>query len=430
MSPDGPLTAEPDGLELDRWIEPGDGVVVGQACAEPVVLLDALLDQAEALGGVRLFAGLSYRDALVTRGGGAVSLVSYGALGALRRAPELEIVPCHYSALPRLFADDELPADVLMIQVSPPDARGRCSFGVAAEYLPDVAAHARVVIAEVNDQCPRSAGAWIGWDALDVAVFTSRPLLEAPPVAPSETDRRIAAHVAELIQDGDAIQLGVGNLPEAILAALAGHRRLGVHSGMISDGVLDLIESGVITGEAKRADRGRVVTGAALGSRRLFDALPAHEQIVLAPTSTTHAPGVLARVGRLSAINSALEVDLAGRANSEAIGGRSLGAIGGQVDFLRAAAASGGAAILALPSERIVSELHGPVSVGPADVDWVVTEHGARSLRSLSLPARAAALAEIAGPRDPSFEALVTGLTPNGRRVRPVGGLPVPGSRI
>ena len=232
-----------------------------------------------------------------------------------------------------------------------------------------------------------------------ICVFhTSRPLLEAPPVAPGETERRIAEHVAALVRDGDTIQLGVGALPEAIMRALGGHRELGVHSGMISDGVLDLIEAGVVTNARKPADRNLTVTGAALGSRRLFEALGRREEIVFRPVSSTHAPATLASVGRLCAINSAVEVDLSGQANAEAVDGRLLGAVGGQVDFLRGAAACGGTPVLALPAKRIVRRLSGPVSTARSDVDWVVTEHGARSLRGLTDAERAAALLELAGP--------------------------------
>jgi acetyl-CoA hydrolase len=263
------------------------------------------------------------------------------------------------------------------------------------DYLADAIEHARVVIAEVNDHCPTTAGHWIAWDRLDVAVPTSRPLLEAPPVAPGDVERRIAEHVAALVRDGDTIQLGVGALPEAIMQALGNHRDLGVHSGMISDGVLDLIEAGVVTNARKPADRNVTVTGAALGSARLFEALGQREDVVFRPVSYTHASATLATVGRLCAINSALEVDLSGQANAESVGGRPLGAVGGQVDFLRAAAACGGTPILALPAQRIVDHLSGPVSTARSDVDWVVTEHGARSLRGLSDAQRRAALMEL-----------------------------------
>jgi acyl-CoA hydrolase len=393
----GPLILTEDQLALARWISPAEGVVFGQACAEPTVLVDALLAQAPEIGRLQAFVGLTWGDRIPTGAPASLGIVSYGALGTLGRLADLEIVPCHFSALPALFETRALPGDVALIQVAPPDSRGRCSLGVGVDYIADAVGHARVVIAEVNDHCPATAGAWIDWDRLDVAVMTSRPLLEAPVVEPGETERAIAAHVAALVRDGDTIQIGVGVLPAAIMEELTGHRDLGIHSGMITDGVLDLLEAGVVTNRDKPADTGLTVTGAALGSRRLFDALGEREDVVFAPVSYTHAPRTLAEVGRLCAINSAVEIDLHGQVNSESVGARVLGAVGGQVDFLRGASASGGAAIVALPAGRIVAELSGPVSTSRSDVDWVVTEHGARSLRRLTDGARAEALLELAG---------------------------------
>ena len=392
-----PIKLTEDELDLATWIMPGDGVVFGQACAEPTVLVDALLAQAQAIGGLRAFVGLAWGDRIANRASRSLEVVSYGALGRLGRVAGLRVVPCHFSALPSLFAAHSLPGDVALVQVAPPDSQGRCSLGVGVDYLADALEHARVVIAEVNDHCPVTAGHWIAWDRLDAFVHSSRPLLEAPPVTPGETERQIAAHVAALVRDGDTIQLGVGALPEAIMQALGEHRDLGIHSGMISDGVLDLIEAGVVTNACKGTDRWLTVTGAALGSHRLFDALDKREDVVFRPVSYTHAPGTLATIGRLCAINSALEIDLAGQANTESVDGRPLGAIGGQVDFLRAAAASGGTPILALPSTRVVKRLSGPVGTPRSDVDWVVTEHGARSLKGLSDDQRSAALLELAG---------------------------------
>jgi acyl-CoA hydrolase len=388
-----PLELRADQLDLARWLRPGEGVVFGQACAEPTVLVDALLAQAPSIGGLRAFVGLAWGDRIADGASDSVEIVSYGALGRLGRVPGLRVVPCHFSALPRLFAAGTLPGDVALIQVAPPDAHGRCSLGVGVDYLADALAHARVVVAEVNDHCPATAGEWIAWNRFDAVVQTSRPLLEAPPVTPGDRERQIAEHVAALVQDGDTIQLGVGALPEAIMHALRGHRDLGVHSGMISDGVLDLIEAGVVTNARKPADRNLTITGAALGSTRLFEALGRREDVVFRPVSYTHAPATLTRVGRLCAINSALEIDLRGQAGCESVGGRLLGAVGGQVDFLRAAATP----ILALPAERIVRRLSGPVSTARTDIDWVVTEHGARSLSGLTDGERAAALLDLAG---------------------------------
>jgi acyl-CoA hydrolase len=375
-------------LDLARWLRPGDGVAWTQACGEPVPLVDALLDQADAIGDLRAFIGPTWRDLAPPA---SLRMVSYGYIGRTGRIPGLEVIPCHHSRLPALFADGTLPGDVVMIQVAPPDAAGRCSFGVGCDYIADAARHARTVIAEVNERMPRTAGDSIAYDDIDVHVHTSRPLLEAPAARGADTDAAIAAHVAALVKDGDTIQIGVGGLPDAILSALHDHRELGVHSGMISDGVLDMIQAGAVQGTA--------VVGAALGSQRLFDAL---EQIDVAfrPVSYTHAPATLAQVGRLCAINSVIEVDLLGQANGEFAGDRGIGAVGGQVDFLRAAATG----IVALPAKRIVRALRVPVSASRSDVDWVVTEHGARSLRGLSDAARRRAVLELAGGRLPDTE--------------------------
>lgn len=383
-------------LDLRALIEPGVGVAWGQACAEPVPLVDAFLEQASELGPGSAFLGLSWRD-FSDRFPPTMRIVSYGALGRLGRLSGLEVVPCHFSALPALFAERKLPGDVVLVQVAPPDANGRCSLGVGIDYLRDAIDHARVVIAEVNEQCPRTLGATVAWDSLDAVIHTDRPLLEAPTPTPGELETRIAAHVAAIVEDGDTIQLGVGALPEAILGALRDHGDLGVHSGMISDGMLDLIAAGSVTNARKPADRGVTVTGAALGSRRLFDAVAERADVRFEPASYTHAPSTLAKVGRLAAINSAIEVDLTGQVNAEAAGARRLGALGGQVDFLRAAAAGGGKPIIALPAARIVPALGGPVTTARGDVDWIVTENGAYSLRGLSDGQRRRALEAIRG---------------------------------
>lgn len=391
-----PVELRPDDLDLGP-IRAGDGVLWGQACAEPVPLVDRLLARTDELAPQRAFVGLGWRD-LGDRIGPGLEVCSYGALGRSGRLPGLRTIPCHFSAIPRLLERGRLPGDVVLVQVAPPDAEGRCSLGVGADYVWDAIQRARVVIAEVNDRCPRTSGAFVEWSRLDAVLRTSRPLLEAPAATPGEVERRIAGHVADLIKDGDTIQLGVGALPEAILSALAGHRDLGIHSGMISDGILDLIDAGVATGARKPTDRGVAVTGAALGSARLFDALHDRADVRFEPVSRTHDAARLATVGPLCAINSVVEIDLAGQANAEAVGRRRIGAVGGQVDFLRAAAASGGKPIVALPAHRIVARLSGPVSTSRSDVDHVVTEHGSRSLAGLDDAARRTALLELAGP--------------------------------
>ncbi|MCW2997890.1 MAG: hypothetical protein JWN65_1439 [Solirubrobacterales bacterium] len=402
-----PVALDPAAPDLGRWLRPGDGVVVGQCCAEPTPLVEALSAYAPQVPRLSLFAGMTFTDAVGVAAAAGVRVWSYGGLGRTGRIPGLEVVTCHYSALPALFGARRLPGDVALIQVSRPDAEGRCSLGPGVDYLADALGHARVVIAEMNERCPRTHGAWIHVDALDAVLHTRRELVQAPSATPGPLEARIAAHVASIVRHGDTLQLGIGALPEAILAALGQHRGLGIHTGMISDGVQALIEAGVVTNAHKPEDRGLTVTGAALGSTALMDALHERDDILFRPVSAGYAPARLAHVGPLAAINSAMQIDLDGNAGSEVAGGRLIGAVGGQADFLRAAAASGGSPIIALPAARIVRALDGPVSVTRADVDWVVTEHGARSLRGLTDGARRAAMIELAGS-DPAPDEATT----------------------
>jgi acyl-CoA hydrolase len=404
----GPVEIDPGALDLRRFLRRGDGVFWGQGSGEPALLVDRLIEQCAEIGDLTGFSGYAYREVLAEPAAAALDLVSYGALGALAKVAArrpLRVVPAHFSALPALFAAGALPGDVALVQVAPPDAAGNCSFGLDATYVADAVASARLVIAEVNEAVPRVAGVTLPWERIDVAVRTDATPLQLPPARGGEVEARIAARIAALVDDGDTIQVGVGALPEAILRELRGAHDLGVHSGMICDPIADLVEAGVVTGARKEAGGGLVVTGAALGSTRLFDFLDATDAVELRPVSYTHRPDVLARVGRLVAINGALEVDLTGQVNAESAGGRYVGAVGGQVDFLRGAAASGGLAIVALPAtvarsgaSRIVERLSGPVTTSRADVDLVVTEFGVARLRGLDLAGRARALTAIAAP--------------------------------
>jgi acyl-CoA hydrolase len=370
-----PVELDPAAPDLTPWVGPGTGVVVGEGGAEAEPLVDALP------AGTRLFVGMAFRPLRED-----LELWSFGATGHARRAKGLRVVPCHFGTLPRRFADGSLPGDVALVQVAPPGPDGRCSLGIGADYLADALRGAEHVVAEVNARMPVTRGPAIALEDCSAVLRTDRPLREAPVAQPTEVDRAIAAHVAALVQDGDALQLGIGGLPEAVLQAITA-RDLRVHSGFLSDGVLDLLEAGQVT---------EVLAGIALGSQRLYDACAAREDITFAPTSVTHDPARIAAAGRLVAVNGALEVSRDGEAGSEAIGGRYVGAVGGQVDFLRAAVASGGAGVLALPSERVVDALTGPTTVARADVDWVVTEHGAARLWGLDGARRRAALATIA----------------------------------
>lgn len=380
-------------IDLRRHIAPGAGIWWGQAAAEATPLVDALLDQDVEIG--RAFCGLSWhaRD---------LNLVSYGALGALRKVRDLDVVPAHYSVLPRLFAEGLLPRDVGLVQVSPPGPDGRCSLGIGVDYTADAVAHTPVLIAEINHRMPVTRGTpGIPVERFAATVETDRPLPGAPDRAADPTAAAIAANVAALVADGDTIQLGVGALPSAILDGLTGHRDLGFHSGMLTDGVLDLIEKGVLTGSHKEIDRGVAVTGMAIGSAALYDRLDGLP-IEFRPASYTHDPAVLAGLRRLVSINSAIEVDLTGQVNAELAGTRYLGGVGGQSDFSGAAARTGARSVIVVRAHGIVPRLHGPVTTARADVDVVVTENGVAELRGCPLAERARRLAAIAA--DPLLE--------------------------
>lgn len=392
-------------IDLAPYVHAGDGVWWGQAGAEPLPLVGSLLDQLDTIGPVRAFSGLSLNRRLRELPDG-LTLTSYGAMGELRaagRAGRLEVVPGHYSTLPRLFAERRLPGDVGLVQVSPPGPDGLHSLGIGADYAVTAVRHSRVLVAEVNQQMPVTRGTpGIPPEHFVAVVETDRPIPVVPDRDPDPVDKAIAAHVASLIDDGDTLQLGVGSLPRAITDALAGHADLGIHSGMITDGVLRLVEKGVVTGSRKEIDPGIVVTGTAIGSAELYGGIT-EAPVEFRGAEYTHAPGVLARLGRLVAINAALEVDLTGQVGAEVVGGRYLGGIGGQADFSGAAARTGARSIIALRStvngaSTIVPALQGPVTTTRADVDVVVTEYGVAWLRGVSLPERPARLAAIAAP--------------------------------
>ncbi len=395
-------------IDLRAYISAGDGVWWGQGGAEPEPLVNALLDQVGGIGPVRAFCGLTWNERLSGDLPDQLTVLSYGGLGELRglsRHGLLEVVPCHYSALPRMFAQGKLPCDVGLVQVSPPDRRGLVSLGIGVEYVADALPHTKTLIAEINHAMPATTGsARIPLTAFAATVETERPLRQAPIRPPDGTDQAIARNVAGLIEDGATLQIGIGSLPSAVLRALSGHAGLGFHTGLVSDGVIDLIERGVVTGEKKEIDRGLVITGAALGSTALYQRL--HEfPIEFRPASYTHAPAVLSQLRSLVSVNSAIEVDLLGQVGAELRRGVHVGAVGGQVDFSRAASLTGARSIIALRSESrgestITPRLRGGVvTTARVDVDAVVTEHGVAMLTGCSVAERARRLINVAAPQ-------------------------------
>ena len=394
-------------IDLGKYITAGDGVWWGQAAAEPRPLVDALIEQTEQIGPLRVFTGLSWNDQLAVSMPDALSMVSYGGLGELRelsKSGRLDVVPCHYSALPRMFAERRLPCDVGLVQVSPPDCDGRCSLGVGVDYVADAIPHTPVLIAEVNAQMPATLGtARIPINRFAATIATDRALPEDTLRAPTDADRIIGARIAELVDDGDTVQLGVGSLGLAVIDALTGHEDLGLHTGMITDGLLGLIDQGVVTGACKEIDTGVAVVGTALGSAELYKRV-SDLPVRFLPTSYTHAPQILSELRSLVSINFAVEVDLSGQIGAEVSRGVYVGAVGGQVDFARAAALTGKRSIFALrATSRGASTIKtaldgGVVTTGRSDVDAVVTEYGVAHLRGCSLDERARRLSAIAAP--------------------------------
>ena len=374
--------------ELASVLRPGDAIVCGQACAEPQTLLEQLVATRRALSGCSVFMGSSYSGTVKPEHADHLRLVSYCGTGtnrALAEAGALDILPAPYSQLGFLFATRKLACDVVLLQVSPPNSRGEYSLGLGVEYLAPALDAARAVVAEVNDRVP-----WTHTEPrlresdFDLLVHTSRPPVVLDQGRPKELDLRIAANAAGLVPEGATIECGIGALPNAVVAALKDRRGLRYHSGLVCDAVVDLaLES--------------CVGGALIGTPRLFDWARDNPRLRLCSSDVTHGRP-LRDIERFVAINSAVEVDLTGQVNGEIARGSYIGAVGGALDFVRAANQSpGGLAIIVLPAARIVEQLSAPVSIPRSEAGLVVTEHGVADLRGCTLLERERRMRAISG---------------------------------
>ena len=371
-------------VDLAAVIRPGDGIVWGQACAEPQTLIEALVERRAAFSGARAFFGISQTGIVKPEHADHLHLASYCGTGtnrALADAGVLDIYPAPYSQLGTLLERKSIPCDVLLLQVSPPNARGEYSLGLAVEYLAPALRAARAVVAEVNQRVP-----WTHTEPLlhrkDFALIVESD--RAPVTMPyrcGETEAAIARHAAGFVPDRAVIECGLGHLPNAVLGALADRRGLRVHSGAIPDGVAKLHECGALSGE---------IHGAALmGTEPLFDWARENPLLRLHSSDYTHGAAQLARLERFVAINSAVEVDFTGQVNAEVARGSYVGAVGGALDFIRAANQSpGGVSLILIPSSRIVEKLSGPVATPRSEAGIVVTEKGAADLRGCTLRER------------------------------------------
>jgi acyl-CoA hydrolase len=378
-------------MELARHIRPGDGVVFGQACAEPQTLTEALVAQRAGFSGAVLFMGVNWSGIVKPEHADHLRLSAYCGSGhnrALADAGVLDIHPHPYSQLAGLIRARKIRADVVMLQVSPPNALGEYSLGLAAEYLVPALECCRAVIGEVNDQVPWTySEKLLRKENFALLVESSWPPVALPYGPPGDLEKAIARHAAPFVPEGATLEMGLGALPDAVLGMLGERKRLAIHSGSLGDGAVELMQRGIVA----QAD-----CGVLMGTRRLFEHARENAALRLRSTEYTHNPRVLAGIERFVAINSAVEVDLTGQVNAEVANGSYLGAVGGALDFIRAANHSpGGVSLMLLPAARIVDKLSGPVSTPRSEAGVIVTERGAADLRGCTLRERAARMRAI-----------------------------------
>ncbi len=399
-----------------RVIQSGQRVFLTGNCSVPQTLVRALVQRARAgeIEDVELVQVLTVGDAEYVSPDleGRIRVNTLFISANVRQAVHegrADFTPIFLSEIPALFRSGELPLDVALIHVSPPDEHGFCSFGIEVGITKPAAESARIVIAEVNDRMPRTLGdSFIHVSKIDYFVPVSYPLPELPQGQPGEVQKRIAEHIAELIPDGATLQLGIGGIPDAVLLYLEDKRDLGIHTELFSDGVVTLVEKGVITNERKTLHRGKIIAGFVLGSQKLYDFVDNNAMVEFHPTDYVNDPFVIAQNDNMVAINSAIEVDLTGQVCADSIGHRFYSGVGGQVDFIRGAARSkGGKPIIALPStakggtiSRIVATLKPGAGVTTTrnDVHYVVTEYGVAYLHGKTIRQRVQALINIAHP--------------------------------
>ena len=394
-------------------IASGDRVFVHTAAAAPLRLVAAMTERAPELRGVEVChlhteGPAPYADPALRESFHVSALFVGGNVRSAVARGEADYIPVFLSEVPALFSRGVLPLDVALVQVSPPDAHGFCSLGVSVDASRSAVTHARCVIAQVNPNMPRThGGAFVHVDEIDFGVEVDDVLPESAPAELSEVEREIGRHCASLVEDGATLQMGIGAIPDAVLAALGDHRDLGVHTEMFSDGVIDLVERGVITGRHKRVHQGTLVASFLVGTQRLYDFVDDNPQVVMLGADYVNDTAVIRRNPKVTAINSAIEVDLTGQVAADSIGTRQFSGVGGQMDFIRGAALSpGGKPVIALPSvtrrgeSRIVSLLQPGAGVVTtrAHVHYVVTEYGVAGLYGKSLRQRARALIGIAHP--------------------------------
>jgi 4-hydroxybutyrate CoA-transferase len=413
--------------EAVKSIKSGNRVVVGHAYGQPQKLVNAMVAHKNACENVEIVHMVSLSPAPYCNQEMRQHFIHnsfFVGVNSRKAVNEgrAKYTPCFFHEIPRLFSSGILPVDVVMCQLSPPDDEGYCSFGISVDYTKPAAEASKMVIAQVNDEMPRTRGdSFIHVSKLDYIVEHDEPLIELGVektgntsmekeqyVAKVTSEMDIGRYCAELIEDGACLQLGIGAIPDAVLPFLEEKNDLGIHTEMFSDGAVDLIRKGVINGERKNIDRGKLVACFLMGTKKLYDFVNDNPMVDMHPVNYTNDPYIIGRNDKVVSINSCLQVDLLGQVASDTIGPTQFSGVGGQVDFVRGAARSkGGKSILAFPStagggkySRIVPRLDpgAVVTTSRCDVHYIVTEYGLADLRGKSVRERAEQLIAIAHP--------------------------------
>jgi acyl-CoA hydrolase len=402
------------GEEAVKVIQSNSKVFVHGGAATPHFLLKKMVDRADELRNVELISISTQGEALFAekRYHESFTINSLFVSGNVREAindGRGDYIPVFLSEIPNLFRRNIIPLDVAMVQVSLPDKHGYCSLGVSVDVASTAIKTAKHVIAQVNPRMPRTLGDGIvKIDSFDAVVYAEQELPEViAPKGNDEVAKKIGGYCAELVEDGATIQTGIGSVPDAVLASLMGHKELGVHTEMFSDGILPLVEKGVISNQHKKKYKGKIVTGFLLGSRKLYDFVDDNPSVVVLAIDYVNDTSVIRTNPKVTSINGAIEIDITGQVCSDSIGTYHYSGVGGQMDFIRGAALSeGGKPIIAIPSttskgvSRIVPFLKQGAGVVTtrAHVHYVVTEYGTAFLLGKNMHQRARALINIAHP--------------------------------
>lgn len=402
--------------EAVKNIKNGETVFLAHCVGEPPVLVEAMVANAAQYENVEIknmvsLSGGAYLAPGLEKTFRANTIFASANVRSALVEGRADFTPCFFHEVPKLIREGKLKCDVVLTQVAAPDENGFCSLGTSVDYTWQAVKTAKTVIAQVNDQMPRTFGDMVHVDDLDFIVEASSPLFESKPTVITQVEEKIGQYCASLVEDRSTLQLGIGGIPDAVMMFLGDKKDLGIHSEMISDGTMALYKKGVITGKYKSFDQNKMTITFLMGSKKLYEFAHENPDIEMRPVDYTNHPAIIMKQYKMVSINSAIQVDLQGQVVSEAIGLRQFSGVGGQVDFVRGASMSdGGKAIIAMPSVTVkkdgsmISKIvpfvdqGAPITTSRNDVDYIVTEYGIAPLKGKSLRERARNLISIAHP--------------------------------